>query len=125
MAGVYPKKLGIICRIFKKINEALRQGQNHHALFENRVLLHGQSGTGKTMVTHKIIEETGSKLFDIDTVYCFRDGYNGVPADALEQRFGEAIAWTKDHRQTAVIMINMMDSLFCMVQIPCLIQLLR
>ena len=107
MIGTFDERIGKIIRQWQE-DKGITRAEDRG--FENRMLLHGPSGNGKTMMVQKLAEQTGSKLFELvgsDAV----NKYVGSGSDKIKQLFEDAVRHADEKGQKAMIFIDEIDKI--------------
>ncbi len=107
MAGVYDGKISKITSEWQNDGQIKR---DENRAYGNRMILHGPSGNGKTMMAKKLAEQTGSKHMEYKGSE-FIDKYIGSGAASLRKVFEEAIAHYEKTGERVIISIDEIDAI--------------
>jgi SpoVK/Ycf46/Vps4 family AAA+-type ATPase len=113
--GSYPQELDYLKGQIKSINQCIKTQPDFtkcqaHNTYNNRYILKGPPGNGKSTLIRKIAQESGSQLFELPGPNIVKKNVGDGP-DNINAIFNAAISHIMDKKQTAIIMIDEIDAI--------------
>jgi len=109
LQGEYPAEVRYICEDLKAVKDALDNDKKFPYQIENRLLMYGPPGNGKTTVANEIAKETRAHLIGINGPEIVQE-YIGTGAKEVKKLFTEAINYAEVHNRPVVIVIDEIDA---------------
>lgn len=113
--GSYPQELDYLKDQIKSINACIKTQPDFtkcpaNNTYNNRYILKGPPGNGKSTLIRKIAQESGSQLFELPGPNIVKKNVGDGP-DNVNEAFNAAISHIMDQKQTAIIMVDEIDAI--------------